>query len=231
MANSIESDNTTSLNVDENYINFRRRKNYTSCAQSQKTRFKNLIRLHLDHLTQFCNSIGLKINEIILSDNNYNNNQMERVKKTVVENEMPKEFIIFKCFTAKDLTNLSSRKYSLMKSTLKEIITLRMPGIKAVTKLQFKLNNFFEIQSNDNGFFVDPQNKIKYVCQKFLKRNPDFSGTKFRIKLSADSTSISRTHINVLNFTFNLLDDEVNSTSVFGEMILGNYIQNEQRCR
>ena len=42
-----------------------------------------------------------------------------------------------------------------------------MPGIKAVTKLQFKLNDFFEIQSNDDGFFVNPQNKIKYVCQNF----------------------------------------------------------------
>ena len=106
-----------------------------------------------------------------------------------------------------------------MITTLKELITLRMPGIKAVTKLQFKLNNFFEIQSNDDGFFDEPQNKIKFVRQKFLKRYPNFSESKFRIKLSADSTSISRKHINVLNFTFNLLDDVEKSTTLFFKLI------------
>ena len=50
---------------------------------------------------------------------------------------MPKEYIIYKCLIAKDLTNLSSRKYSIFKTTLNEVNKLRIPGIKAVTKLQF----------------------------------------------------------------------------------------------
>ena len=122
---------------------------------------------------------------------------------------------------AKDITNLSCRKYSLLISTLNKLNTNQMPGLKSVTKLQIKLNNFFKIQSNDYGFFVEPLDKIKYVCKKFLIKNPEFFRSKFRIKISADSTSISGTHINVLNFTFNLLDDVKTATSVFGSKILG----------
>ena len=96
------------------------------------------------------------------------------------------EHEIFKCLKAKDLTNLSSRKYSLMTSTLKDLKTLRMPGIKAVTKLQFKLNDFFEIQSNDDGFFVDPQNKIKYV---FFDEYQDVNSIQNNILLKLSENS------------------------------------------
>ena len=45
----------------------------------------------------------------------------------------------------------------------------------------------------------------------------------FRIKLSADGTSITKSRVNVLVFTFTLLNDVKNAQSVFGQMILGKY--------
>ena len=98
-----------------------------------------------------------------------------------------------------------------------------MPNYEAVNKLQLYLNYSFSIKSNNDGFYIDPVKKIKFVCEKFLNKNPNFSKTKFKIKLSADSTSITRTDIKLLNVTFNLLDDVENCSSVFGSIILGNY--------
>ena len=220
MANSITSENSNFQYLDQNETFFSRRKNYLNCGPSQKNRFKNMIIAQLNQVALFCNSIGLKINELVLSDN-INHSNTEKTKITVLENNNSQKYKVFKCVMAKDLTNMSCRKYSLMKSTLKELNTIQLPGIKQLAKLQFALNNFFKIKSNDDGFFVEPKEKIIYACQKFLKRNPSFSSTKLRIKLSADSTSISKTHINVLNFTFTIVVDVENATSVFGANILG----------
>ena len=51
------------------------------------------------------------------------------------------------------------------------------------------------------GFNVIPESKIKYVCGKFLERNPGFNSGLFRIKLCCDGVSLSRTKINLLNFS------------------------------
>ena len=100
IANSIDNSSTQSFN--ENELAFRRRKNYLSCGQSKRNRFRNLIRLNLDQLAQFCENSGLQINEIILSGKD---NRLERTRITIKENEMPKEHEIFKCIKAKDLAS------------------------------------------------------------------------------------------------------------------------------
>jgi hypothetical protein len=110
---------------------------------------------------------------------------------------------------AKDLTNLSIKKYTILKQTLKEINGNSIPNINKILNLQYKLNDLYELRSNDKGFFIDPIKKIKYVCEKFLLKNPEFSETKFKIKLSADGTNISKKFVNLLNFTFNLIDEKI----------------------
>ena len=93
--------------------------------------------------------------------------------------------------------------------------------------MQNKLNNFFKVKYNNYGFYVDPLQKIQFVCQNFIRRNNNYSLDKpIRIKLSADGTSISGTKINLVNFTFELLDDyeykgEERTSSVFMINILG----------
>ena len=55
---------------------------------------------------------------------------------------------------------------------------------------------------------MNPSQKIKFICENFIKNNKNYSINKpIRIKLSADGTSISDTKINLVNFTFELLDD------------------------
>lgn len=122
---------------------------------------------------------------------------------------------------AKDLAHVSNKHYYIYRKTLSDI--QRMPGIEKILKLKSKLDNFFEIKKNEYGFFCTPEQKIKYVCQKFFSNNPNFSNRFFRIKLSLDSTSISTRNITLLNVSFNLIDDTVNSMNINGTFLLGSF--------
>ena len=122
---------------------------------------------------------------------------------------------------AKDLTNLSCRKYTILKQTLKEINGNNIPNIGKISNLQYKMNNFFELHANECGFYIDPIMKIKYVCEKFLIKNPSFTKTKFKIKISSDGTNISKKNVKLLNFTFSLLDDEAIAMNSVGCYSLG----------
>ena len=170
---------------------FRRRKNYFECAKSQKIRNKNLIIMHAEHLSKFCKSIGLKIDEIILSPILNQTNEF-KTKITILPNNSTKETKVFRCLMAKDLTNLSYRNYSLLKQTLNYVGRDWLPNINKITNMQLKLNDFFPLLSNNRGFYIEPINKIRFVCEKFLLKNENFTETKFKIKLSADGANISK---------------------------------------
>ena len=87
--------------------------------------------------------------------------------------------------------------------------------------MQHALNNFFKIKKNNDGFYVNPFEKLVFVCSNFLKRHPDFQKNTFTVKLSADATRISSNKKQVLNFTFNLMDDGNNASSVLSTFLLG----------
>ncbi len=212
---------TSSENIQNlNGNSLRKRKNFFDCGISQKIRNKNLILMQTEALSNFCNSIGLKIDEIILSPK-IDQLNVNDIKINILPYKMSKDLKIFKCLMAKDLTNLSIKKYSIMKQTLKEINGNSIPNINKILNLQYKLNDLYELQSNEKGFFIDPIKKIKFVCEKFLLKNPDFSEKKFKIKLSADGTNISKKFVKLLNFTFNLLDENETAMNVIGCYSLG----------
>ena len=185
-----------SLNINK-YIS-RKRKMHMDCTRTQKWKNKEIINSKLSDIKQFCSGMGLQIDEIILSPID-NESPTNETKITIVETPISKDFQIFECLKAKDKTNMSVKKYTLLKSTLKEVKSIRLPGIELVDKLKHELDNFFAIKSNNDGFYIDPVKKIKFVCEKFINKNPNFSKNKFKIKISADSTSISRTNIHLLN--------------------------------
>ncbi len=145
-ANSNSSFDATEESLDENVSSIRKRKNYFNCNRVQKWKNRNLIGSRLDVISQFCGSLGLKIDEIIHSPiNPINNIQTDLTKITVLEQDATHEYQVFKSLMAKDLANMSNKKYELIKTTYKDLKTIRMPGIKAVKKLQYDLNNFFPI--------------------------------------------------------------------------------------
>jgi len=194
------------------------KKSFFDVKRSQKRRNRNLIRMKSDILSKFCETIGLQVDEIILSRKQ---DVARKPKITIIEQSLSDRHMIFKTLYAKDITNLSNIKYRQWRKILKEIDAQRLPGIKQIVTMQHELNNFFKIRKNNYGFFVNPIEKINLVCSSFLKKNPNFNKTVFEIKLSADGTRISSTKIQVLNFTFNLIDDEKNSSSVLSTYLLG----------
>ena len=198
-------------------INFRKRKNFFSCEKSQKITNKKKLSRQAEALSDLSSSMGLTINEIIL----YPEVQPSRPKITIFpKNVSPRERII-KFVIAKDIANLSNLQYIAQRKALLGI--QEMPGIKKIINLQQKLNNFFAIDDNEYGFYCLPEPKIRFVCEQFLLKNPDFSKPNFKIKISVDSTSITSSNILLLNISFNLIDDKKNAMSINGTYLLGSF--------
>jgi hypothetical protein len=228
--------------------NTRKRKHYFECQHAQQERNREMIKKEAFLLNEFCKSIGLHIKEIILANyeidqepkkhkNNQeihlNDNQIifkntRHIKINILENDIylkTDNFKALKCLEAKDLTNLSNEKYNLLRNKLSEIIPFRLVGLKQLYRLKINLNNFFRITENQNGkgFFVDPEHKINFVCRKFLEKT-GFQSNLIRIKLSCDGVNITRTKIKLINFSFNILDDQKNALNVNNTHILGNIL-------
>ena len=149
---------------------------------------------------------------------------MKKKKKTTVtvsDLDVSEKDRIFQYLIAKDVSNISNKQYIYQKKALLGI--QRMPGVKKITKFQHLLNQFFEIKKNDFGYYCIPLQKIKFVCESFLLRNPEFLNSALRIKLNTDSTTITSSHIQLLNISFNLIDDVQRASSCDGTYMLGSF--------
>ena len=190
-------------NLKHNLI-FRKRKNYFDCQEYQKNYNKKLILNQSKEFSEFTKSIGLKISKIILAPDQDEELNHE-TKISILSDNFTEQNAIFQYLRAKDLALLSNFQYLLQRKAL--IGIHKMPSIGKISKLQHKLNNFFEIKKNQNGvgYFSLPQPKIKYVCENFLLKNQEKTYRKFRIKLNIDSTSITSTNLILLNISFNFI--------------------------
>jgi len=202
-------------------LNIRKRKNYFDSSRRNRYIQKDLINCKANDLSSFCLSLGLKIKEIVLAPDDEDEFTPISSKLTILPYEVTDERIIFQSLMAKDLAHVSNKHYYIFRKTLSDI--QRMPGIDKILELKTKLDNFFDIKKNEFGFFCSPKQKIRYVCQRFLSNNTKFTNKCFRIKLSIDSTSISTRNITLLNVSFNLIDDTVNSMNINGTFLLGSF--------
>ena len=197
------------------------KKNFFECSRRNQYKQKALILKKAEELSEFCETFGLKISEITLAPKNEDPFTSKSTKLSIKTHDMPPERLTFDYMKAKDITNMSNHHYRLQRSELLDV--QKMPGIKKILKLQYELNDFFEINNNNFGFYCSPEQKIKFVCEKFLIKKPSYSSSFFRIKLSIDSTSISKKHATLLNVSFNLMDDHESCSSVNGTFVLGSF--------
>jgi hypothetical protein len=204
------------------------RKNFFDCQKYQRFENINTIKRLIDEsdLKKFCNNIGLKVSAVKLTPNDEDIRD-HPTKVKIMQYNVREEEMIHKWMVAKDVTNMSFRKYRLLRTILNGIYSEKIPGWKKIFVKQNEINDFFKLEEpNQNGFYYDPSKKFTHVCEKFLSRSEEFrnSGERcFKIKLSADSMNLSKKHLTLLNFTFNLLNDTKNAMSVFGTFILGNF--------
>lgn len=203
--------------IERNYLNLKKRKNYFECGDRQKCSNRNLIKSQSENLSTLSQSFGLKIDEFVLSP--FKENQKSLPKVTVLPYNSNGKKKIFRSLIAKDLANISNRQYNCQRKTLKGI--QRMPSLKLIRNIQNKLNGFFETKKNKFGFYCNPEQKIKFVCEQFLLKNVDFLSQSFKIKLNLDSTTIASNNLLLLIISFNLIDDYENAMNVNGTYILG----------
>jgi hypothetical protein len=211
-----------------------RKKNFFDCEERQ--RFNNIDKikqlLQESDLNKFCNKIGLKVSEIKLTPNDDNVREIP-TKVMILPFNVSDDTKVFRWMVAKDVANMSFRKYRLIRKSLKTIYFEKIPGWKKVFNKQHEINDFFRLEEpNRKGFFYEPYKKIQFVCEKFLQSDQEFrdSGERtFKIKLSADSMNLSKKHLILLNFTFSLLNDKRNAMSVFGTFILGKHYERFRR--
>lgn len=211
----------------ENPLFARRNREYYDCSLSQKSRLQLKIKEYLfnSDLKVFSEKIGLKIKEIRFGPNDPDQRSIS-TKLTIAPFNISEEERVYKWMTVKDLINISDKKYIMMRKFLTSNYIDRPPCLDRIKVQMYNLNNSFSLYQNDYGFFVDPTQKIKYVCEKFTDRNPDFITTgekKFKIKLCADGVQISKKNIIILNLAFSLLNDYKHCRSAFHTYILGNY--------
>ena len=135
----------------------RRKQGYFNVGKSQKNEIKKNIMNQLANLQFFAKENGLQIESILLNRLSENENEKKIIINIIdssIETSIDEDYKIFRCLIAKDLANLSCRKYKLIR---KYFEFKNIPGINKIYILQKKINNFFKIKNNEYGFYCDAE--------------------------------------------------------------------------
>ena len=124
---------------------------------------------------------------------------------------------------AKDRANMSEKNYIRFRKTCSKINSFKLPSLFKLNEFKFRLNKFFTIIKNEFGFYVEPDEKIKWILNKlYHKENFKLKNNIFRLHLSGDGMAASKTRVNLINFTFRVLNENNQKTS--SHYILGNFL-------
>lgn len=201
--------------MNHEYIQLNLRKNRVPYFNLyDKMKEKRKIKKKLDEFNNFLYTYGLSFSnvEITTIQDNYN--------LTIAKNRtIDKQAAI--CQTAKDLTLMSERSYNIFRKAL--LPNINLSSLLECNLYKQRVNKIWLIGDNDMGSYVkEPVEKIKFVCSKYLEKLGKSNQVKdntFNILLSGDGVSLTKTQINILNFTFSLLND--GDLSLRGFYILG----------
>ena len=124
----------------------------------------------------------------------------------------------------RDRTNQSRRKYTIARNRLMKC-KIKLPSSSALDKYKLSLNKFFELKKsiNGKGYTVNCREKIEFVLKKFYEKNKIIQDNTFLIKLAGDGCSLNGSRVNILNFTFTIINDHENCMSSKGNYVLGKY--------
>ena len=188
---------------------------YFNLIKKKQLAQKRIFKEKLKQFNRFFKSHGLKFSKICLTkaeievDNDF---EIQFEEKNSNFSEL--------CQRAKDEALMSKRAYNQFRKTIFPIAHLS--SIKKCDYYKNSLNSFFSIKPNNLGHYIEePLSKIKYVCEKFLEKN-NYTEKIFNILLHGDGFSLTRTHTNLLNFCFSLIDDVEKSCK--GVYTLGNIL-------
>ena len=197
------------MSYDSIELNFRRfRVPYFDLIDKSKEKRK--IKKKLDQFNKYLNSYGLGFNKIEISKQTVNNYMLDIETNTTQETEQSKAAI---CQTAKDVALMSDKSYIKFRNTLSPFS--KLSSLEECNIYKKRVNKFWNISGNEMGSYIkDPASKIKFVCEKYLEKLSKLTPPEkvkdntFKILLCGDGVNLTRTHLNILNFTFSLVNDE-----------------------
>lgn len=174
----------------------------------KKKKSKSSFRNKFEMLNRYFKSHGLKLGKITLHKANMEDD-IKDFDITYVNNTTNISKV---CQTAKEECLLSEVTYNKFRKILAPYATLA--PLSKLEKIKKRQNQVFEIQYNSYGHFIkEPIDKITYVCKNFLDKIRKEVPTKsvkdkiFNILISGDGFQLTRTHKNLLNFCFSLVND------------------------
>jgi hypothetical protein len=219
------------LNVN---LSLRRRVRYFNLLSSRARRLvKENIYLTIFFFVEiYLKTYGLEIKEIHLKEFNediitdYDENDLNLQSKKNAYREFKKkikisnddlvrdpDLVIEKTAVARELTNLSENSYRQLKLNFKSFV--KLAPLYKLNIFKKKLNQFFQIQSNRYGVYIDAKFKIEFVLKKIyqnlLENNINIDERIFKIHLSGDGANVTKTRIKIIKFTFRVINEPNNS--------------------
>jgi hypothetical protein len=189
----------------------RQRVNYFNLRD--KMRQKRKIKDKLKQFNNFLNTYGLQFNNIEITSLNSN------IFELTIEQDIPETQKAAICQTARDNACMSERAYKDFRKTVKPLANLAT--LAECNAYKKKLNEVWatsavsddENKSYIGTFIDDPVQKIKFVCRTYIERirkhdpEQNVENNTFNLLLCGDSLQLTKTHLNLLNFCFSLIND------------------------
>ncbi len=209
-------------------IILRKRRNYFEITREGQRKCRHNIKEKTNELNLFLKSIGLQFKcvEIVRRNDNVDEDDVEEdfeikiLDKTITKFRTEEtKTLLLDALKAVDEANMSEQSYRGFKKTMK---LPSMPTMYRIRAHRSRLNSFFDLRQNDFGHYVDARQKIEYVLKKIYKKDStQIKGDTFFLKFSGDGTNITKTSVQLLNFTFTVLNDKEICKTSSGNYILG----------
>jgi len=160
---------------------------------------------------------------------------------TDVESTISEPEIIHNLQIMKDKTGISRRNFIQQRKCLKRC-NINVPAESKLAHYRKHLmDKFFKLKQNENGNGYKIENcsvKIEFYLKKYYQRQirkiestedsltiqQTIPNDTFYLKLAGDGASLNRSQVNILNFTFTIINDIENAMSVNGNYVLGKNI-------
>ena len=183
------------MNLDTKYIDIplkiiKRVKYFDFVNETSRCRIKaDFIKKIFIYLNIFFNSFGLDLHKIELKEQVIGEEtsveKLQRIftiKKSYENLEKDELPLIIQ--EAKDKANMSEKNYIRFRKACSKINNLKFPSLFKLNEFKFKLNKFFTIIKNEFGFYVEPEEKIKWILNKvYHKENFKIKNNIFRLHL------------------------------------------------
>jgi hypothetical protein len=211
----------------------RRQTNYFNLVEGGTQRYLDRCNIKglLRPVYEYCISIGLKLEKVVISEAENNQINLANVlleinesRNIITEQPFDKKIKAFKALIGKDEGNLSDKAY---KSFRKNTDFITLPTIDEIVDVRHEIDDkLYTIHENTvkNGIYNEPLDKIKKICTRFVRdQNSQIHNDTFVLKLGGDGTSLTKSNTKILNLAFTVINDYKNAKSVKGNYCIGRY--------